>query len=121
VEGKKVIVGSLRVVELHIHIHIAVLRGIASGKRTKNSNPPRPKTVNLVKVLLYDRQRIYYVGMLNPVGDKHNLAKIFGRARDFGCGDRTVNNAWALSANVAGRGDFTDLSSNPRHMDDFGK
>jgi hypothetical protein len=23
--------------------------------------------------------------------------------------------------NVAGRGDFTDLSTNPRHLDDFGK
>jgi hypothetical protein len=74
VQSKKIIVSAPGVVELDIHIHIAVLGRVAPGKGSKNPNPARSESVNLFEVVPQDRQRIYHASIINPLPQKNNLA-----------------------------------------------
>ena len=71
-EGKEIVIGPFRIVELNIDIHIARFISPPVDKRPKDSHPARAELTNLCQVLLHYSQRIDHVAILSWKWQKDN-------------------------------------------------
>src|SRR5437773_8438057 len=74
VQCEEIVISALRVVELDIHIHIAVVTFLAACKRAEYAEPARTEREQFRKMSLDDRQRIHRRGRnLSCAGSRRKM------------------------------------------------